>query len=119
MPELAIHAPTLTPNAVSSESQTQGSAIEHPRATPAGGPGRPHHDGLQSVRKPACRTLGIRATTRSDMDDQISRAVEILIPEALLLGAHGILVTRHSATDCTVAIHPDVPRGDIHERQDW
>lgn len=31
----------------------------------------------------------------------------------------GIMVTRHSAWDFTVELHPDVPYGQTHETQLW
>lgn len=72
--------------------------------------------------KPPAQPRGvvrISVTNRLDMDVRLSEAVEALIIEALRLGDSGILVTRRSATDLTVQIHPDVPFGETHERQEW
>jgi hypothetical protein len=53
------------------------------------------------------------------MESQLERAVHLLQEHALGLKDRGILVTRHSAEDFTVELHPSVPFGLTQERQEW
>lgn len=53
------------------------------------------------------------------MDSQLNEAVQSLQDTALRLGDRGILVTRHSAQDFTLELHPSVPFGFTQERLNW
>ena len=61
--------------------------------------------------------LHIRVQERSQLEDQLDKAVNILAERAPLCGGKGILVTRHSPRDFTLQLHPVVPYGTIQERQ--
>ncbi len=63
--------------------------------------------------------LHVRVQKRSQLEDQLDKAVNILAERAPLCGGKGILVARHSARDFTVQLHPDIPYGTIQERQEW
>lgn len=63
--------------------------------------------------------ITIAVKSRSDMESQLERAVQLLKQRALGLGDRGILVTRHSAEDFTVELHSSVPFGLTQERQEW
>ena len=63
--------------------------------------------------------LSIRVVDRIYLEDRLSEAVEAFIPAALTLGDRGILITGVSPSDIIIQLHPDVPFGDIHERQEW
>jgi hypothetical protein len=63
--------------------------------------------------------LHVRVQTRSHLEEQLDKAVNILTERAPLCGRQGILVARHSPRDFTVQLHPDVPFGTIQERQEW
>ena len=63
--------------------------------------------------------LHIRVQKRSQLEDQLDEAVNILAERAPLCDGKGILVARHSPQDFTLQLHPDVPYGTIQERQEW
>jgi hypothetical protein len=63
--------------------------------------------------------LHIRVQNRSQLEDQLDKAVNILAARSPLCGGKGILVARHSPRDFTAQLHPDVPYGTIQERQEW
>ena len=63
--------------------------------------------------------LHIRVQKRSQLEDQLDKAVNNLAARAPLCGGKGILVARHSPRDFTVQLHPDVPYGTIQEKQEW
>ena len=63
--------------------------------------------------------LQIRLQKRSQLEDQLDKAVNILAERAPLSGGKGILVARHSPADFTVQLHPDIPFGTIQEIQEW
>ena len=63
--------------------------------------------------------LHIRVQKRSQLEDQLDKAVNILVERAPLCGGKGILVARRSPRDFTVQLHPDVPFGTVQERQEW
>ena len=63
--------------------------------------------------------LHIRVQKRSQLEDQLDKAVDILVERAPLCGGKGILVARRSPRDFTVQLHPDVPFGTVQERQEW
>ena len=63
--------------------------------------------------------LHVRVQKRSQLEDQLDKAVNILAERAPLCGGKGILVARQSARDFTVQLHPDIPYGTIQERQEW
>ena len=63
--------------------------------------------------------LTVRVADRTDMEAQLEQCVTRLRDRALALGDRGILVTRHSASDFTIELHPEVPYGITHEREEW
>ena len=63
--------------------------------------------------------LHIRVQKRSQLEDQLDKAVNVLAERSPLCGGQGILVARHSPRDFTVELHPDVPYGTIQETQEW
>lgn len=63
--------------------------------------------------------IHVRVQKRSQLEEQLDKAVNILAERAPLCGGKGILVARNSARDFTVQLHPGVPFGTIQERQEW
>jgi hypothetical protein len=63
--------------------------------------------------------LHIRVQKRSQLEEQLDKAVDILAARSPQRGGTGILVARHSPRDFTLQLHPDVPFGTIQERQEW
>lgn len=64
-------------------------------------------------------TLLVRADDRADLEAKLNLAEARLQAIALAFRDRGIMVTRHSAWDFTVELHPDVPYGQTHETQLW
>ena len=65
------------------------------------------------------RRIAFKVQDRAHMDEQLDYNVSLLLEHAMLHRRMGILVTRHSPCDFTVELHPAVPFGVTHERQDW
>ncbi|WP_104060305.1 hypothetical protein [Arthrobacter sp. 4R501] len=63
--------------------------------------------------------LHVQVQKRSQLDEQLDKAVTILAERAPLCGRQGILVARRSPRDFTLQLHPDVPYGTIQETQEW
>ncbi|BAS12055.1 hypothetical protein AHiyo8_03580 [Arthrobacter sp. Hiyo8] len=60
--------------------------------------------------------LEITVSQTRSRDDQLTEAVNELIPAALE-HRHGILVTQHDTATYTLEVHPSVPCGTIHEKR--
>lgn len=64
--------------------------------------------------------LKIRVDRRADLDAMLDAGVNLLRKRTKSLDSvRGILVTRHSPSDFTLEIHPDVPFGTTREKQEW
>ena len=59
--------------------------------------------------------LDIAVSGTQSRDDQLTDAVNQLIPAALER-RHGILVTQHDTANYTLEVHPSVPCGTSHEK---
>jgi hypothetical protein len=59
--------------------------------------------------------IDIQATSRNVLEEQLDAAVKDLQEVAMLTGAHGILVTRHSPGRYTAALSDKVPFGITRE----
>ena len=57
----------------------------------------------------------VRVTQRNELEDELDRAVEGAIQEALKNPGRGVLVTRHDHETFTVELSNDVPHGTISE----
>lgn len=53
---------------------------------------------------------------RRDLEDELDRAVERVIQQALASPGRGILVTRHDHATFTIEVSDHVPQGTISER---
>ncbi|WP_311215044.1 MULTISPECIES: hypothetical protein [unclassified Arthrobacter] len=60
--------------------------------------------------------IAFTATTRAGMERKLDAAHEKATKRALLLGKQGIIITRHSDYDFTVALTDSVPFGTTRER---
>lgn len=67
----------------------------------------------------APRKLTIRVVDRADLDQRLDDCVLKVRAAALSAGDRGILITRHTARDFTIELHPEVPFGCTYERQEW
>jgi hypothetical protein len=67
------------------------------------------------VHENAMFRLDITVSKTQSRDDQLTDAVNQLIPAALER-RHGILVTQHDTANYTLEVHPSVPCGTIHEK---
>lgn len=64
-------------------------------------------------------TIGITATDRASMEQQLNEAVTVASSMAMHERRRGILITRHSYSSFTVALSDAVPFGLTREDQDW
>ncbi|MGO4860276.1 hypothetical protein [Arthrobacter sp. 2MCAF14] len=67
------------------------------------------------MHETATLRLDITVSQTRSRDDQLTEAVNELIPAALE-HRHGILVTQHDTARYTLEVHPSVPCGTIHEK---
>ena len=63
--------------------------------------------------------LTLTVADRASMDSQLEAAVTAAKAQALAEKRHGILVTRHSMGEFTVALSETVPFGLTREHQAW
>lgn len=73
----------------------------------------------QSMRTNFDLTIGITATDRASMEQQLNEAVTVASSMAMHERRRGILITRHSYSSFTVALSDAVPFGLTREHQDW
>ncbi len=64
------------------------------------------------------RKFHVEANDPSALDEELSKAADMARQQAVHEGQNGVLVTRHGYTSFTVAISPDVPFGQTHERHE-
>ncbi|UVJ41298.1 hypothetical protein [Arthrobacter sp. CJ23] len=64
-------------------------------------------------------SLHLVAGSAAELSIQLAEAFEALLPTAMALGDHGILVTRLNDREYLVALDPSVPFGTTIERCAW
>jgi hypothetical protein len=62
-----------------------------------------------------CYAVKVTITHRKELENELDRAVEGAIGEALKDAGRGVLVTRHDHQTFTVELTHDVPHGTISE----
>lgn len=70
------------------------------------------------IKRHSDLVLEITAYDAHMVESDLNAAVETVRQHAMQEGRHGILVTQHGYTRYTVAVSPDVPFGQTHERRE-
>ncbi|MCX2750482.1 hypothetical protein OOZ51_22135 [Arthrobacter sp. MI7-26] len=61
----------------------------------------------------------VTADTPEALERDLNAAVDVVCRQAMQMGRHGVMVTRHNYASFTVAISEVVPYGQTQERQQW